>query len=196
MAAVHVLLFDGGDLGDPIGVTAFRPRRGQPGIDDLQRQAGADEPGTQGEQVNVNVPLNIIRAFLPMVEELDVEDMMGLDLGNGEFEGLDLRAVLEALRDTPDSDFVTVRSDDENVRIYKEDGYIKVLAEEKNDSEKVRVMVPLDVLDALVSGPDGTLDLSAAIERLMAHGNGDLVTVESDDENVRIWIDFDASGSR
>ena len=154
------------------------------------------EDGTQGEQVNVNVPLNIIRAFLPMVEELDVEDMMGLDLGNGEFEGLDLRAILEALRDTPDSDFVTVRSDDENVRIYKEDGYIKVLAEEKNDSEKVRVMVPLDVLDALVSGPDGTLDLSAAIERLMPHGNGDLVTVESDDESVRIWIDFDASGSR
>ena len=149
----------------------------------------------KGEQVNVNVPLNMIRALLPMVEELDVDDMMGLDLGNGEFEGLDLHAVLEALHDTPDSDFVTVRSDDESVRVYKENGYIKVLVEERDDSEKVRVTVPLDVLDALVSGPDDTLNLSAAIERLMTHSGGDLVTVDSDNESVRIWIDFDPGSS-
>jgi len=59
----------------------------------------------------------------------------------------------------------------------------------------VRVRFPLDVVDALLSGGENELDLIAALDALADHGGGDLVTVESDDESIRVWIDTDADGN-
>ena len=53
--------------------------------------------------------------------------------------------------------------------------------------------MPLEVVDAMVAGKDGELDLLAALEAL-ADYDGDLVTVESEDSFVRIWIDSTDSG--
>jgi len=149
------------------------------------------DTGGYGENVNVNVPLDMIAAFLPMIE---TDEMRGgkiridSDWADEDFRGIDLRKVLEALRDSPDTDFVTVRSNDENVRVSKEGGFIHVLAEDRNDSERVRVKVPLAVMEALIGNDPYELDLMAALDAL-ADFEGDLVTVESDDEHVRIWID-------
>jgi len=151
-----------------------------------------------GEDVNVNIPLQVVRAVLPMIEaeglehgalQLDHDDLEGIDL-----EELDLREIFEALRDSPDTDFVTVRSEDELVRVSKEDGYLKVNVEDRRGSERVRVTIPLDVVDALLSGDSDELDLLAALQRLGEYDDGDLVTVESDEGTVRVWIDDDQTG--
>jgi hypothetical protein len=44
-------------------------------------------------------------------------------------------------------------------------------------------------VDALLSGNEDELDIQAAINALVQEGEGELVTVTSDDENVRIWVD-------
>jgi hypothetical protein len=150
-----------------------------------------DEGDDDGEKINVNIPLSVVMAILPAIES---DDFRGgrINIGRGEIEDIDLREVLNAFKDAPDADFVTIEGRDESIRISKERGFLLVNVDD--DDERVRVRLPLDVVDALLSGGDDELDILAALDALADHGGGDLVTVESDNESIRVWIDTDSDG--
>ena len=150
-----------------------------------------EEFGRGAETVNVNIPLSMVRAVLPMIDYDDL-DIGSIDWNHNEIHGIDLRELLVALQDAPDADFVTVRSDHENIRVAKENGFLIVQADDRD--EKVRVRMPLGVVEALLGGDGHQLDLLAALDRLAEFDGGDLVTVESDDESIRVWIDNSNSG--
>ena len=114
-----------------------------------------------------------------------------------DLEGLDLRELVLAFRDGPDTDFVRIQERDESVRVAKEGDYLIILAEEDglHDRETVNIRLPFPVLEALVGTDGEELDLLAGLQALREFEGEELVTVESDDERVRIWIDSDQSGS-
>lgn len=151
-----------------------------------------EESGDDGEKVNVNIPLSVVMAILPAIE---TDEFRGgrIDLDHGQIDDIDIREVLKAFKDAPDAEYVTIDGRDESVRVSKERGFLLVNVDD--DGDRVRVRFPLDVVDALLSGGDDELDLIAALDALADHGGGDLVTVESDDESIRVWIDTDADGS-
>lgn len=153
-----------------------------------------EDNGPRGERVNVNLPLDLIERMLPLIS---VDDLRGgkLELDD-ELGGIDLRELAVALRDAPDADFVTVQSDDQNVRVSKEGDYLLIRVEERgrNSSEKVRVRLPLAVVDALVGGNPNELDLVAALHALSEYADETLVDIESDDGSVRVWIDSSETG--
>jgi hypothetical protein len=148
------------------------------------------ESDDDGEQVSVNIPLSVVQAILPAIE---TDEFRGgrIKLNSGEIEGIDLREILKAFRESPDADFVTVDGDDEKVRVSKERGMLLVNVD--GDDETVRVRLPLDVVEALLAGGEDELDLMAALN-VLAQTGGDIVTVESDDESIRVWIDSDSEG--
>ncbi len=45
------------------------------------------------------------------------------------------------------------------------------------------------MIDALLSGEEGTLNFEAAVEALADEGYGHLVSVRDGDDTVKIWID-------
>ncbi len=151
-----------------------------------------EESGGDGEKVNVNIPLSLVMAIIPAIE---TDEFRGgrINLDAGEIDDIDLHAVLKAFRESPDADYVTIDGRDESVRVSKERGFLLVNVDDDND--RVRVRLPLDVVDALLSGDDDELDLVAALDALADSGGGDIVTVESDDESIRVWIDTKAGGS-
>ena len=68
--------------------------------------------------------------------------------------------------------------------------YVLVETTEANeDGTSVDVKFPLAVVDALLSGPEGTLNFEAAINALAAEGDGHIVSIRDGDETVRVWID-------
>jgi len=141
--------------------------------------------------VNVNVPLSMVEALLPAIE---TDEFRGgrVRIDDMDIEGFDLIQMLEALREAPDAEFVTVRSDDELIRVAKENGFLKVTVD--GHRERVRVMMPMEVVEALIGTGNGELDILAALRALGDHYDGDLVTVEGDDGTVRIWIDDNDTG--
>lgn len=143
-----------------------------------------------GEKVSVNIPLSLVEAILPAIDVDEFHDGR-IDIGH-EIDDFDLRKALAALRDAPDAEYVRVESDDESVRVAKEDGTLIVLVDEDN-GDRVRVRLPLEVVDALLGAGEHELDISAALAVLSDYG-GDIVTVESDDESVRVWIDSNERG--
>ncbi len=153
-----------------------------------------EENGPRGERVSVNLPLELIERMLPLIS-IDELQHGKLDLDD-DLEGIDLRELAAALRDAPDADFVTVEREDENVRVSKEGEFLVVRVQEqgRHSDEKVRVRIPLAVVDALFGGEPHELDLIAALEALGEYSDGALVDVESDDGSVRVWIDASEAG--
>lgn len=151
-----------------------------------------EEFGGSGERVSVNIPLSFVRSMLPMIE---TEEFRGgsIYLDEHDLNGIDLGQALLALREAPDADFVTVRSDSEDVVVRKENGFLVVRADDGD--ERVRVQVPLAIVEAMIDPAyPNRLNLAAALDALAAFDGQDLVTVESRDANVRIWIDSDQTG--
>lgn len=150
--------------------------------------------GDHGERVSVNLPLSLVEKAIPMIPDEHLRDgEFVLDHhwgGDHHLTIAELRELWNELKSTPDMTFVTVEDRDETVRVSKSDGYLRVHADESDETVEVRI--PESVVDALLSGEGESLNIRAAIEALAAHGEGELVTVTEDNEQVRVWIDRSA----
>jgi len=146
----------------------------------------------ENANVSVNLPLSLVEKALSMVpEEANMEGgKIKLD-DDTDFSISDLRELLDAVKDTPDATFVTVKTENETVNVSKAGGYLLVkTSESSEDGTRVDARFPLAVVEALLSNADeGVLNIAAALEALASHGTGDLATITSNDADVRIWID-------
>ena len=148
------------------------------------------EDSAQGESVKVNVPLAMAEKILPAINNRDLHDGK-VTIHNAEMNGVDLRALLDAVRTAPDNEFVTVKDKDSNVRVAKANGNIIVhVIGKKNKGQKVDVTVPLKIVDALFdTAKNNELDVAAALQALSDAGDILLVTVQDSTQKVRVWVD-------
>jgi len=148
-----------------------------------------DDP-TNGETVNVNVPLSLAEKVLPTINNEKLHDGKVL-IHKAEMNGVDVRALMDAVRTAPDNEFVTVKDKDSDVRVAKANGNIIVhVIDKRNKEEKVDVTVPLKIVDALFStAKNDELDVEAALHALSDAGDVLLVTVQDSSQKVRVWVD-------
>jgi hypothetical protein len=148
------------------------------------------EDAKQGESVNVNLPLSVAEKILPTVSKGNLHEGH-VTIGHADMDGIDVKALLEAIRTTPDNEFVTVTQKDQDVRVAKSNGnfIIHVRSHEK-DQENVDVTIPMKVVDALFSTvQDNELNVVAALHALSDAGDALLITVQDASQHVRIWVD-------
>jgi exosome complex RNA-binding protein Rrp4 len=105
--------------------------------------------------------------------------------------GVNVRALLDAVRAAPDNEFVTVKENDSDVRVAKANGNIIVrVTDKRNKDQKVDVTVPFKVVEALFSSAkNDELDIEAALRALSDAGDVLLVTVQDSSQRVRVWVD-------
>ncbi len=142
--------------------------------------------GAEAEIVRVNVPLELAEKALPTIHSNKLRD--GKVKVEGEIDGVDLRALFDAIRGSPDNEFVTVEKKNQTVHIAKQNGYLLVRVRE-GEGKKVDVKLPLPVVEALLSAGKNELDVLAGLRALKPYGDLELVTVNDRDQTVRIWID-------
>jgi hypothetical protein len=141
-----------------------------------------------GADIQVHLPLPLILAVLNSV---DVENFHGgkVDLEISDAD-IDWPQLLAAVREAPDGEFVKVTSDDANVRISKSDGTLFVhVVENEEQNATVNVQVPMTMIDALHIDENNQIDVAAFLSAFDQLPSGDLVTVEADDANVRVWVE-------
>jgi hypothetical protein len=171
------------------------------------------ETGSDAETVRVNVPLSLVEAMVPLMEhstdgaddsgddaENDAEHDSGHDSSGHHHHGVrinqhdlspaEMRALLEAFRKAEDGEYIAVDGAHENVRVSKSGGdFLVDVDDHEQGHEQVKVRIRTEVLDALLSGGKDELNFQAAARALRNQAGQDLVSVTSEDETVRIWID-------
>jgi predicted lipid carrier protein YhbT len=147
-------------------------------------------PNSNDESVRVNVPLELAVKILPTINQHRLHSGK-VSFDEADCHGVDVRALLDAVRTSKDGEFVTVQNKDSDVRVAKQSGYLFVHVFEKNHPKRsqVEVKVPLKVVDALLSGGKDELDLVAGLRALSAQGDTELVSVKDEENTVRVWLD-------
>jgi hypothetical protein len=147
-----------------------------------------DERAKQSK-VSVNLPVSVVEAALHAApEKLMAQGRIHLGHGGNDVSVADLRRAWKELKASGDAEFVTVEDGDQKVRVARAGNLVLVHVEKPGGREAVRVEVPVDVVDALLSGDTGELDIRAAFAKLQ-NRRGDIVSVHDEDATVRIWID-------
>ncbi len=146
---------------------------------------------SKDETVRVNVPLELAEKLLPTINR-DRLQSGKVKVDELDCHGVDLHALLDAVRTSKDGEFVTVQSKDADVRVAKQNNYFLVHVVEKNHSSRrshVEVKVPMKVVDALFSAGKDELDLVAGLHALSTQGDTELVSVKDEENTVRVWLD-------
>ena len=147
----------------------------------------------EGESVDVNLPLSIAEKLIPTVNKGKLHDGH-ITIGDADMNGIDIRGLLDAIRTSPDNEFVTVKDKDQNVRVAKANGnlivHVRSTETSKQEKQNVDITIPMKVVDALFStAKDNELNLVAALHEMSEAGDALLITVQDASQNVRIWVD-------
>ena len=149
------------------------------------------DDGTEGSSVNVNIPLALAEKVLPAINHGQLHDGR-VPISKADMNGVDIQAILDAIRTAPDNEFVTVKEKDQDIHVLKSNGNIVIHVRDNSekDGQKVDVTVPLAVADALFSTiHDNELNISAALAALDKAGQVLTITVEDASQHVRVWVD-------
>lgn len=149
-----------------------------------------EEPRQQ-KKVAVNLPLSVVEVAIKRLP--DKPFSMGRFHINhdGPFRDVeiaDLRRMWAELKTTGDAELVTVEERDKSVRIAKEGGVVLIRVEKPKGGESVKVDLPTQVVDALLSGDGPELNVRAALAEMQKR-RGEIVRVNDNGKAVRIWID-------
>jgi hypothetical protein len=147
----------------------------------------------KGETVRVNVPLDLAESVLPTINKERLHNGK-VSIDEAHIKDVDFHALMQAVRNAKDGEYVTVQGGDQDVRVAKEGGRLLVHVKDKShgDNSKhsdVEVKIPMHVIDALFSAGKDELDIVAALHALAAQGDTELVSVKDAGSTVRVWLD-------
>ncbi len=170
--------------------------------DDRWIHVSVDGTAEEPERVRVNLPLTLLTALEPVLRSHcgDHDSIFRVD--GRELRRRDLVAILKAVKESKDGEFVTIEDASDTVRVSKRKNVIFVRVTEDADAREskggakeaaasnvVDLQLPIRVVEALVAGTGDELDFGAALRALAASDAGELVSVHDDGERIRIWID-------
>jgi hypothetical protein len=145
--------------------------------------------GREDAKVEINLPLSALErmdGFIPR----EARESGRIRYNDRDYELSDLRRMWAELQRSPDATLIRVREKDSNVHVEKRGDYLHLHARETGGNrEEVEIRMPVDVVSALLSGSGNELNIAAALRALARRGEGELLTVNSVNETVRIWVD-------
>jgi hypothetical protein len=147
-----------------------------------------EEPRQQ-RTVAVNLPLSVVEVALrnvPATKPFSMRHFHNEHIGNLQLS--DFRRMWAELKTTGDAELVSVEEKDQRVRIAREGGLVLIRVEKDAGAEKVKIDVPVQVVDALLSGDGNEWNVRAALAEMQKR-RGDIVRVDDNGKSVRIWID-------
>jgi predicted lipoprotein with Yx(FWY)xxD motif len=147
----------------------------------------------KGETVRVNVPLDLAESVLPTINKDHLHNGK-VTIDQAHLNDVDLHALMAAVRNAKDGEYVTVQGTDQDVRVAKEGGRLLVHVKDKSRGDhskhsEVEIKIPMHVIDALLSAGKDELDVVAALHALGQQGDTELVSVKDEGSTIRVWLD-------
>jgi hypothetical protein len=139
---------------------------------------------------SVNLPIEMASAAL---SSIPADSHAGRFHLQASVNGTDLRALLDAVRNSPDNVFVTMERRDKEVSVAKAGRSLLIKIADKPDvpnhfDKTVAIKVPVSVVRAMLANNSDDLDLGAGIRALAREGEVDM-TMNNEKQTVRVWTD-------
>lgn len=139
------------------------------------------------KSVEMNLPVSVLAKAAPLFPDRPVRarriELCGYRIKVSEFR--------QTWRTLAEGRVVDLAQNDTRLRIHKSGGWF--IAEASNH-EQARVRIPAPVIDALLDSSGDRLNFAAAAQTLAASRNGEVMSVVTDDDVVRMWIDESPRG--
>jgi hypothetical protein len=143
----------------------------------------------EGANVELHLPFGLVMAVL---DGVNVENFHRgkIQLELDDDADIDWPQLMKALKDSPDGDYVTVTSNDADVKVQKAAGMLRIHVTQKEDEQAVvDVTLPATLIDALAFDEHNEIDVKTLLAGLDELPDGEIVRVTSNEANVRIWIE-------
>jgi len=147
----------------------------------LSRTLHVEVNESGGDAVSISVPFGFAQAALRIAGKVDME------MEDDDISVEQMREAWTSLRESGESAVIDVKDGEDTVHITNSKGM--VLVDVGGKDEKVKIRVPEDAVDALLSGTGNKLDLAAALGAMDDGHVGNIVDIEDGEDRVRIWID-------
>jgi len=142
------------------------------------------DSGSGRANVKVNVPLSLIEVVIDSIDKR--EFMANLQ----DEHHLDLQKLWREVRNMNGSDFVTVETDEENVRVWKDYDFFRIDVDKIDGKEgRVEVKLPLAIMDYLFESKRRNFDFAELVDQLRGHLPLTLVQMRDEDHSVKIWME-------
>ena len=150
-----------------------------------------ESAGGVSGNMTINVPIGMASAVLPLIPA-DHQHHGKFSL-QASVNGVDLRAVLDAVRNSPDNVSVTLERHDQQWSVAKSgrDLLIRIVDKpsgEEHRGKTIAIKVQIAVVRAMLTNNSDEVDIDAGIRALTREGEVD-VTVNGEKEAVRVWTD-------
>ena len=125
-----------------------------------------NEGGEKASKVNVNLPLSVAKVALGMAPK-QFTDKAVEKLNDHDISIADLRKLWAEIKNAGNAEFVTVQEADETVRVARDGAWVRIRVDKTGEkAERVKVDIPISVVDALLSG-DAALaaSLNASLDK-------------------------------
>lgn len=146
----------------------------------LRVEVSSEESGTN---IKVRLPLSLMEVVIESLGSGNILD--GITHHHGE---IDIRSIWTSIRDMEGDDFVTIETDGESVRVWKDGYFLRIDVEEADTGTQVEVKLPYELLDYLFES-EGDFSFQDMVETLRGQLPLTLVKVDGPNETVRIWVE-------
>jgi len=144
-----------------------------------------NDQGGEHTKVKINLPLSLIEV---VVDSIDKREFMAQI--EQEHPALDIKKLWGQIRKMDSQDFVTVESEKENIRVWKDNEFFRINVRHEGQNEpSVEVKLPLAVMDYVFETDSKDLSFEDLVEKLRGHLPLTVVQVEHEDEHVKIWLE-------
>ncbi|HUF17128.1 MAG TPA: hypothetical protein VMS12_03685 [Thermoanaerobaculia bacterium] len=159
---------------------------------DLWLHLRSESQNGRRNRVVINLPVRALEKALPMIPR-EVSRNCELRFSEVRITPGELRAVVQQLRVAPSGAEVRLTPDDTELAFRREGDVLQISGTSHwRRGLNGTVRVPFDLAEALLGG-EGDLDFRAAVELLVRRGAGEIVLINHEDHNVRIWVDQSAT---
>jgi hypothetical protein len=134
-----------------------------------------------GTEVSMSLPVSMISSF-----ETQIRD--AFNAIKDEKTGVDFFELWAAVREAGPNEYLEVNQEDTKIKVSTTDTHLICNVEGVDDIGQLKVKVPLVLGDALLGNRDA-FDYDYAIEVLNGMVGQDLVFIESEEIDGRVWID-------
>jgi hypothetical protein len=143
------------------------------------------DQGGDHTKVKINVPLSLIEV---VVDSIDRREFMSRL--EEKAPSLDIPRLWREIRKAELDEFVTVESDKEQVKVWKDRDAFRISVREEGETEpNMEVRIPLEVMDFVFDSKGKTFSFQELVESLRGHLPLNLVQGRHGDESVRIWLE-------